>query len=214
MDTGVLSIILHQFPYPSHWTRVCSSIMFVLNIVLFLTFMTIYLLKWTLFYKHTLDHVRKDSEEIALQVAPAITWLTLTTQVQITCAESWGYGFTLLAFVMWWIGVVWVIAVLMILYLHLVKHPSGRLIDRWLPTAVFIPIVATFTVANTAGVIVNTAVNDTHLPDRLAIPLILVGFMEVGLGIGVAMIMYAVYAHRLFTSGWPPALHIHPSFSR
>ena len=208
MDTGVLSIILHQFPYPSHWTRVCSTIMFVTNFLLFLTFGTIYTLKWTLFRRFTFEHVRKDAEEIALQVCPAISWLTITIQIQLTCAESWGYGFTLLAFVMWWIGLVWVISMCMLLYLHLMKHPSGEEIDKWLPTAVFIPIVAIFTLGNAAGVIVNNAMNDTHLPDSLAIVLIVVGFMCVGFGIGLGLIMYTVYAHRLFTSGWPSPLKI------
>lgn len=208
MDTGVLSIILHQFPYPSHWTRVCSTILFVTNIVLFLNFSTIYLLKWTRFRKITFDHVRKDCEEIALQACPAITWLTLVTQVQLTCAQSWGYGFTILAFVMWWIGLVCVLTVCVLLYLHMMKHPSGLLVDRSLPTAVFIPIVGLLTVANTAGVIINNSNNATHLPDSLAIPLILVGFICVGFAIGLGLVMYAIYSHRLFTSGWPSPLKI------
>lgn len=182
--------------------------MLVTNVLLFLIFETIYILRWTLFRRFTYEHVRKDSEEIALQVCPAISWLTITIQVQFTCAEFWGYGFTLLAFVMWWIGLVWVISMCMLLYLHLMKHPSGEEIDKWLPTAVFIPIVAIFTLGNAAGVIVNNAVNDTHLPDSLAIVPIIVGFLCVGFGLGLGLIMYTVYAHRLFTSGWPSPLKI------
>ena len=108
MDTGVLSIILHQFPYPSHWTRVCSTILFVLNLVLFLLFITIYLLRWTVYRTSTFSHTSVDAEEIALQACPIITWLTLTIQVQLICAQSWGYGFTILAFVMWWISLLWI----------------------------------------------------------------------------------------------------------
>lgn len=100
MDTGVLSIVFHQFAYPSHWTRVISTIMFVLNIVLSLVIGSIYSLRWTVFRRATFMRTSSDAEEIALQACPAITWLTLTIQVQLICAQSWGYGWTVLAFVM------------------------------------------------------------------------------------------------------------------
>ena len=181
MDTGVLSIILHQFPYPSHWTRVCSTIMFIFTIVLFLSFGTIYILRWTIYFKTTLRDVRKDPEEIALQACPAITWLTLTEQVQLTAAQSFGYGFTVLAFVMWWIALVWVLSILIVLYIHLVKYHSGTMVDKLLPTAVFVPVVGFLTVANAAGTIVNGAVHHTHLSVTLAIPLVSGFHSRVGL---------------------------------
>jgi hypothetical protein len=66
--------------------------MFVANTVLFLTFGAIHLLKWWLFRRFTLDEVCKNSGEIASQVCPAISWLTLVAQVQLTCAESWDFS--------------------------------------------------------------------------------------------------------------------------
>jgi tellurite resistance protein TehA-like permease len=184
MDTGVLSLILHGFPYPSHWTRVCSTIMFVMDVVIFLILGTVYLTRWIIFRKYTYYHTRRDSEEIALQACPCIQWLTITVQVQLTCGESWGYGFTILAYVMWWIGLLWVITICVLrefhsffissckhkigsdivaVYIHLIKNPSRAIVDKWLPTAVFIPIVGIFTAANAGGAIVVNAVNDTHM---------------------------------------------------
>lgn len=208
MDTGVLSIILHQFPYPSHWTRVLSTIMFTANVVLSLTFGTMYLIRWTLFRRSTFRRTASDAEEIALQACPAITWLTLTIQAQLTCAQSWGYGFTILALTMWWIGLVWVVVLCVLLYLHLIKQPSHSLVDKWLPTAVFIPIVGVFTVANAGGLLVNGALHATHLDAHLAAPIIIVSFLLVGFGLGLAAVMYAVYMHRLMTSGFPESLKI------
>ena len=208
MDTGVLSVILHQFPYPSHWTRVCSTIMFVANIVLFLTISTLYLLRWVLFYRSTQRACRSDPEEIALEACPAIAWLTLTIQVQVTCAENWGYGWTILAYVMWWVALIWILAILLILYIHLIKYHSSSIVDISLPTAVFIPVVGIFTVANAAGLIVNNAKNDTHISSHLAVPLIIVSFMCVGFGLGLGFIVYSVYTHRLMTSGWPAYLKV------
>ncbi|KPI36519.1 Sulfite efflux pump SSU1 [Cyphellophora attinorum] len=208
MDTGVLSVVLRQFPYPSHWTRVCSAIMFVTTVVLAATFASIYLIRWTRFRKDTFNATHLEAEEIALQACPAITWALITIQVQLTCAQSWGYGCTILAYVMWWIGLVWIVSICVTLYLHLIKHPSQSIIDRFLPTAVFIPIVGIFTQANAAGVIVNGAINDTRMSAAMAVPIIIVGFMLVGFGLGLAIVMYSIYAHRLMTSGFPEALKI------
>jgi len=182
--------------------------MFVTNIVLSLIIGSVYVLRWTLYRKSTYQKTSADAEEIALQAAPAITWLTITIQVQLTCAQSWGYGFTIVALCMWWIGLVWVVTICVLLYLHLIKKPSHSLVDKWLPTAVFIPIVAVFTLANAGGLIVNGALNDTHLNSDLAVPITIVSFMLVGFGLGIAAIMYAVYMHRLMTSGFPESLKI------
>lgn len=182
--------------------------MFITNIVLSLIIGSIYILRWSFFFRSTYRQISSNAEEIALQAAPAITWLTITIQVQLTCAQSWAYGFTVLALCMWWIGLVWVVAVCVILYLHLIKRPSHCLVDKWLPTAVFIPIVAVFTLANAGALIVNGALNDTHLNADLAVPIIIVSFMLVGFGLGLAGVMYAVYMHRLMTSGFPESLKI------
>ena len=151
---------------------------------------------------------RQDAEEIALQAAPAITWLTITMQVQLTCAQSWGYTFTIIAYVMWCIAIPWVGTICVLLFLHLVVRHDEDIVDKWLPTAVFVPIVGMLTVANAAGVIVNGATNSTHMSHELAVPMIVIGFILTGMGIGLAIIMYAVYMHRLMTSGFPESLKI------
>lgn len=207
MDTGVLSIILHQFPYPSHWTKVISAILFVVNIALFIIFGLTYLAHWSIYYKTTSAHVRAEAEEIALQACPAISWLTIATDVQLFCG-SWGYGFTILAYVMWWISVVWMVTICVLLFLHLMKYASTRIVDQLLPTAVFIPAVGLFTVANLAGIIATQTAESAHVTSGMITSTIVTGFLLVGFGGGLAMIMYGIYMHRLMTSGWPPALKI------
>lgn len=208
MDTGVLGTILHQFPYPSHWTRVCATIMFVMTIVLYVVFSGIHILHWTMFYKSTFKYVRSESEEIALQACPAIAWMIIASDVQLICAQSWGSGFTLVAYVMWWIGVIWIMSICLVLYLHLIRFPSSRVVDKGLPTAVFIPIVGIFTAANLASILVTGATNQAYISDDLAVPTIIIGFVLVGCGLGLAMMMYAIYMHRLMTSGLPEPLKI------
>jgi tellurite resistance protein TehA-like permease len=205
MDTGVLAIDIHQFAYPSQWTHVIATILFVLELILYIVFASIYFLRWTVYRRSTFTSTYLDPEQIALQACPAISWLTITILVHLVCSESWGYGFAILAFVMWWIALIWLTLICATLFLSLIKNPSFDVTDRFLPTAVFIPIVGMFTVANAAGVITT---NPSYLSRSLSIPLIVLGFIIVGFSIGLSIVMYSVYSHRLMIGGWPAALKI------
>ncbi len=202
MDTGVLSIIMHQLPGQFSGLPVLSTVMFVLNLVLFIAISSIWLLRWILYPSETFHAVFNDTEEVALLACPTIAYFTLVGQVALTCSNSWGHGFTILAYVLWWIGVVWILLVVTMLYIHMIRKPSGQLVDRWLPTAVFVPIVGTMTAGTIGGVIINNA---DHVSAGLAVPVIIVGLMLVGFGWLLGILVYSVFFHRLLTAGWPPA---------
>ncbi|UKZ68396.1 uncharacterized protein TrAtP1_009435 [Trichoderma atroviride] len=190
-----------------NFSTICIVI-FVFELVLFLVFGAVSLLRWLFFFRPTLRYLKNDSEEIALQACPAITWLTLAAQIQIICAARWGFGFTILAYAMWWVGLVWVLLISVILYLHLIRKPHRAFVDKWLPTAIFIPLVGTLSVGDVAGVMINDSSGTSQVDRELAIPMIIVGFMCVGFALGLSCVMYAIYMHRLMVSGWPSALKI------
>ena len=201
MDTGVLSILLHNLPYHFSGIGVLSTIMFVLNLVLWSLFSILFITRCVIFPKETRRHIFDDAEEIALLAAPTIGFQTLVAQVVLTCSESWGYRFMMLGYVLWWIGLVWIFADLVTLYIHLVVKPAANVIDDVLPTAVFVPIVGTMTEAVVGGLLVNKG---RGITPTLAVPVIIVSFMLVGLAFLMAIVVYALYAHRLMRSGWPP----------
>ena len=201
MDTGILSIIMHQLPYQFRGLPVLSTIMFVLNLVLYIVFCAMYLARWFLYPSQTYETLVNDTEEMALLATPAMSYLTLVGQVALTCSTAWGHAFTILAYVLWWIGLAWILAVCTLLYIHMIKRPSGRLVDRWLPTAVFVPIVGIMTAATIGGLIVNYA---HDISARMAVPVIIVSFMSLGYAVVLALVIYAIYMHRLLTAGWPP----------
>jgi hypothetical protein len=40
-------------------------------------------------------------EEMSYLAAPSIAYLTLVSQVALTCSTAWGYGLTVFAYVLW-----------------------------------------------------------------------------------------------------------------
>lgn len=62
MGTGIASILLHNFPYPGHWLQMCGTIVFVLNVVLFVTLLAFTIARyicwrgvWTVVLKHNVS---------------------------------------------------------------------------------------------------------------------------------------------------------------
>ncbi|KAK1238047.1 hypothetical protein MKX08_002626 [Trichoderma sp. CBMAI-0020] len=90
---------------------------------------------------------------------------------------------------MWWVGLVWILLISVILYLHLIRKPHRAFVDQWLPTAMFIPLVGALTVGDVAGVMINGGSGPSQVERTLGIPMVIVGFI-------------------LMVSGWPSALKI------
>jgi tellurite resistance protein TehA-like permease len=67
----------------------------------------------------------------------------------LTCSTAWGQGFTILAYVLWWIGMSWIVTVCTTLYISSAKL---RLVsNRTLPSIIFLPLVGVMTAANCLG---------------------------------------------------------------
>lgn len=49
MGTGIVSILLHNLPYNAQWLQYISYLIFALNVVLFVTFLVISILRYALF---------------------------------------------------------------------------------------------------------------------------------------------------------------------
>lgn len=101
MDTGILSIIMNLLPWQFDGLGVLATIMFVWNLVLFSTFTIISLMRLFRHAGHVKSETDNSVEELSYLGAPAIAYLTLVSQVTLTCSTSWGYGLTVLAYVLW-----------------------------------------------------------------------------------------------------------------
>lgn len=101
MDTGIISVIINLHPWRFSGQGVLSTIMFVWNLVLFVAFTLIALTHLFLYPRHVKSESIKKVEEMSYLAAPSIAYLTLVSQVALTCSTAWGYGLTVFAYVLW-----------------------------------------------------------------------------------------------------------------
>jgi tellurite resistance protein TehA-like permease len=192
MDTGILSIIMHLLPWQFRGLGILSTIMFVLNLILFTAFSLLAIPRLLTFPSHLKRETLNQLEEISYQGAPAISYLTLVAQVVLTCSTAWGFRLTILAYVLWWIGLVWTVTLCSASVIVLVKRSITG--DRSLSPAVFLPLIAVMTLGVTGGIVTRYPVG---LSARLAIPIIVTIYMAIGYAFFLSLLYYAIYTHRL-----------------
>jgi len=114
------------------------------------------------------------------------------------CPHSFGPGWGTAAYVLGWIAVgVAFIATVGIPYVYMWYHAPG--IDSMPPT-VILPAIAALTSAATCGVISFAA----NITARMQVPMIIVGYIMIGLGLPFALSLIVVYIARLLNGSWPP----------
>ncbi|KAF2632129.1 hypothetical protein BU25DRAFT_445259 [Macroventuria anomochaeta] len=198
MDTGIISIIMNILPWQFSGLGILSTIMFVFNIILFTTFALLSIVRLVNFPRHVKSESLNQVEEISYQGTPAIAYLTLVAQVTLTCSTAWGFRLTILAYVLWWIGLVWCVFLCSASVIVLAKRSITN--DRSLSPAIFLPLIAVMTLGTTGGIVARYSVG---MSARLAIPIIVTSYMAIGYAFFLSLLYYAIYAHRLLAVGPP-----------
>ncbi|KAI4152313.1 MAG: hypothetical protein LQ340_002981 [Diploschistes diacapsis] len=180
--------------------------MFVVNLVIYFVMMPATVLRVILYPKSTLKQ-SANANEAAYWACLPIASLTIIAQIALTPSQAnWngtGHAFTLLAYVLWWICVAWIVTLATAAPAFLARQSETK--DENMTTAVFIPAVGVATQAVVGANIVTYAYG---VSPQLAVPVIIVGYLLVGLGLNLALIMYALFLNRLMASGWPQPAQI------
>ncbi|KAF1989368.1 hypothetical protein K402DRAFT_390945 [Aulographum hederae CBS 113979] len=204
MNSGLLSILLHNLPYQFSGVPVLSTILYLLDLVLFIIFLTIMILKYTLFTRRALSATLANIEELCFFGTLPISFMTLTAQTGLTgsTASSWPdriqHAFTILAYVMWWISTAWMLLTCWTVYYLLAKKRMSH--AATMPVALFLPAVGTSTDALVGGLIVQYS---SGISARMAVPVIVTGYLLNGYGLFIALMVYAAFLHGLMTNGFP-----------
>ena len=202
MNAGIIAILLHQLPYQFHGLPVLSTIAFTIDFVLFVIFSLIFLTRIVWFRKDAYYEITGDINELAMLACWPIAWQTLACLTCLIVSNShWGgHAFTLVGYVMWWIGTGWTLANLLFTFTTLIRRHNA--FDRKLPPTIVIPAVGVSTAATTGGLIASYA---DKISARLAVPIIIVSFLLVGIGMFMSIFLYTYLFHALLIDGWPAA---------
>lgn len=128
MGTGIASILLHNLPYNARWLYWISVAVFALNVVLFLLFFTISVLRYTLFRGVWVSMIHHPVQSLFLGTFP-MGLATIVNMIVFVCVPAWGDKFATLAWALWWIDVVCAVGTnfylpFIIMYKHQVSELS------------------------------------------------------------------------------------------
>lgn len=202
MDAGVIGEILFVFPYQFNGVHVLATIAYVTDLVLFIIFASIMLLRFLIYPKQSYAKITGDPESLVLMGCAPIAFLTIASLTgSIVSNAYWGgHGFMIVGYVLWWFGVAWTMLFTTGIYITLFrKQVVGE--EKELPPAAIIPAVAVATAAATGAYIVNYSYDMNPI---LALPVIIVGYMLAGIGMFLAIVVYAIQISKLVSEGYPP----------
>lgn len=103
---GLAALLDGPFPYRAQWLEVIASILFVVEIVTYVVFSAIMTARWIIYPHVAVRRAMNDPDELLAYAIPPIALMTIAALTGIQASNaSWGdHAFTLLAYVLWWIG--------------------------------------------------------------------------------------------------------------
>lgn len=197
MGTGITSILLHNLPYNGRWLYWISVIMFCLNVLLFITFSIISIMRYIMFPGLFMFMVRHPVQSLFLGTIP-MGLATIINMVVFVCVPAWGQPAITLAWTLWWIDVVLAVTTcfwmpFVIMYMH--HSQLSKMTATWL-----LPIVSTIVASASGGVVAEVLPNPQH-----ALWTLVTSYILWGTGFPLAMVVLTVYFSRLTMYHLPPS---------
>jgi C4-dicarboxylate transporter/malic acid transport protein len=194
MGTGIVSILLFRLPYTADWVEAVSYSFFVLNVLLFILFTVLSILRYTLYPQIWGAMIRHPAQSLFIGCFP--TGLATIINMMILACQQFGNGWIYFTWALWWIDVFLSIATCLSMpFIIMHKHRPG------LPniTAGFLlPIVPAIVASASGGVLADVLPNTNH-----ALTTIVVSYILWGIGVFLTAIILALYFHRLTLHALP-----------
>lgn len=199
MNTGILALLIHLLPYQFSGQGVISTVLYVLDLLIFILCSTLISLRFLRHRKSAWVEITSDVNELCFMSCFPISWMTLTALTSVIVSNTFwgGHAFTVVACVMWWISVAWTLLFGIGIYIILTLRSLTE--ARELSLAIILPAVATSTAAAVGGVV---AIYSAQISARLAVPMIIMSFMLVGIGFFVALAIFALFLQRILVNNW------------
>ena len=196
MGTGIASILLHNLPYNGDWLYWISVAIFCLNILLFLLFLAISVLRYLMYRGFFVFMIRHPVQSLFVGTFP-MALATIINMIVYVCVPAWGSWAVILAWTLWWIDAVIALTVcfylpFVIIYVH--KSELSKMTAVWM-----LPVGSTVVAAATGGIVAEVLPNPQH-----ALWTTITSYIIWGTGFPLAMVILVMYFHRLTVHHLPP----------
>lgn len=195
--SGIVAITLHQLHYQFQGLGIIANIFWAITILTLIGFLLIYVWHAVLFPRHVVRQYTSNFMETACLCSISIALTTIIQMMALTLTPSWSPGWGMAAYVMWWINVA-MAAVASISIPYVLTKVDGPGIGS-VPPGALLPSIAALTIAAGGGVVCRYGA----LSASLQVPVIIVSYLFVGIGLPLAVIIDAVILARFFDRGFP-----------
>ncbi|KAI0477352.1 voltage-dependent anion channel [Xylariaceae sp. FL0804] len=198
MGTGIVSVLLHQLPYTAAGLLYVSYAFFGLNVLLFLVFAVLSLLRYTLWPEIWSAMLAHPQQSLFLGCFP-MGLATIINMIVLSC-RSWGIWTIYLAWGLWWLDVVLALASCLLVPFVVMHHHKPQLHET--SATLLLPIVPAVVAAGTGGLVAGAL---AALPrvDHASATLV-VSYLLLGLGEAFSLLVMALYFIRLHLHSIPP----------
>ncbi|ORX36056.1 voltage-dependent anion channel [Kockovaella imperatae] len=196
MGTGIASILLYTLPYNAPWLRRIGIVIFILNIVLFILFAILNMIRYVR-WRGLFTAVNSHSQAGMSWGCLPMGFVTIINMVALVCVPAFGRKWAHFALVLWWIDVLVSIAANFGMLFMMFTRQTHTTIT----SAMLLPIVASVVAAASGGVVAQHLMPfDPHL----ARSTLICAYVIWGTGVPVAMFMITLWIYRLIMEGLPP----------
>ncbi|KAF7189677.1 Sulfite efflux pump SSU1 [Pseudocercospora fuligena] len=195
MGTGITSILLHNLPYNVEWLQYISYIIFALNVLLFVIFLSTSILRYVLYPKIWSAMIRHPAQSLFLGTLP-MGLATIINMVVFVCVPKFGGDFWKLAWPLWWIDAA--ISLACCLYLPFILMTQHHHSVQSMTAAWLLPIVSTIVAAASGGIVAEILPNDDY-----GLITLITSYVLWATGVPLAMAVIVIYFLRLTTVSLP-----------
>ncbi|KAK7451475.1 hypothetical protein Landi51_04846 [Colletotrichum acutatum] len=191
--TAIIATVLHQLDYRFPGLTIIAYVLWATSILLLLLMLTLYAARLTLHPKHTLRVLKHDDAELAGLSSISITFTSVTQTASLALAPSSHESpWTATVHVLWWISLALATTTILILPFIFIKvHPPGV---AHLSPSTQLAVTAALTAAAAGGTLCTSS---AHLPGAQQLPIIVVSYLLIGMGLPLAFALDVLFWARL-----------------
>lgn len=196
MGTGVLSTLLHTSPHKFSGEPIIGTILYFVNIAIFVTFILVTVLRYILYPWVLWRMLRHPAQSLFLGTIP-MALSTIVNSTVVVVVPKYGTWAADLCWALWWIDVA--ITVLTVFGVPLLMFQVHDLTLDKMSAAWLLPVVPAVVCAASGGMVASVlSVHNAQIT-------LFLSYILWGIGMGLSLLIMALYFHRLAVHKLPNA---------